>query len=205
VTREEVIGSVGVLAASWEVSLPDGAAAGIADYLSELLRWNLRVNLTGEADIAELVGRHLPDSFVVASLCPSGSRVVDVGSGAGLPAVPFAMVRPDCSVTMVEPRAKRVAFLHTVLRQAKLGSISVVRGRVEELEMGDFDFAVSRATFRPEEWIGIAKQLVRPRGRAVVLSSRAIDGSLVGAELEGERSYGGSGAAHRWAGIFRFA
>ncbi len=203
-TKEEVVGSVLEIAAAWSVPIDQHAAAGIAEFLIELLRWNQRVNLTGDADLAELLAKHLPDSFVAAALCPPGSRVVDVGSGGGLPAVPFALVRPDCAVTMVEPRAKRVAFLHTVVREARLSSASVVRARAEEMTERSFDVAMSRATFPPAEWLAIARTLVRPGGAALVFSAGPVDMSESAIALERHQAYEAGGGAARWVGMFRF-
>src|SRR4029079_16814605 len=85
-------------------------------FWSLLLTWNARINLTGAGTRDELLGEHFPDALAMASLVPPGARLVDVGSGGGLPAVPLSVLRPDLGLTLVEPRAKRVAFLRTAVR-----------------------------------------------------------------------------------------
>ena len=81
------------------------------------------------------------------------------------------MLRPDCRVTLVEPRAKRVAFLRAALREFGSSTVSVLRARAEELEMRRYSVAVSRATFKAESWVEMASGLLAPEGLAVVLST----------------------------------
>src|SRR5450631_204870 len=95
------------LAHRWLFSLTTDAAERVCLYFRRLLEWNVRVNLTGARSMVDLIGNHLPDSFAVSRFVPVGSDVVDVGSGGGLPAIPFSIIRPDCRVTLLEPRAKR--------------------------------------------------------------------------------------------------
>jgi 16S rRNA (guanine527-N7)-methyltransferase len=142
---------------------PPEVARAIGRFFELLLLWNQRINLT----LSELVDEHLPDSFGLAGLVPAGARVVDVGSGGGLPAVPFALLRPDASLTLVEPRAKRVAFLRTALRELGL-TADLLEARAEDLAPGSYDCAASRATFPPDQWLAVGRRLVRPGGRVVV-------------------------------------
>lgn len=174
------------------------------DYCLELLRWNARVNLTGARNMSELVDDHLPDVFALSALCPEGATVVDVGSGGGLPGVPLALLRPDCSFTLVEPRAKRVAFLHTVVRLGGLSRVTVVRGRVEDLESGSASFAVARATFSPLEWLEHARRLVVPGGVATVLAARPLDEAPYSTQLLRATAYTTGTGAPRWAGLYCF-
>jgi 16S rRNA (guanine527-N7)-methyltransferase len=135
-----------------------------------LLKWNAHVNLTGARTVAEVVGEHVVDGFAMARLVPPGSSVVDVGAGGGLPGLAFAILRPDARLTMVEPRAKRVAFLHAAVRESQLGSTAVFRGRADALARSGFDVAASRATFPPEEWLRVGLGLVRPGGLVLVFA-----------------------------------
>jgi len=116
-----------------------------------LIEWNARVNLTARSRWPS-DGEHVVDSFAMASLVPPGSSVVDVGAGGGLPGIPFSILRPDARLVVVEPRAKRIAFLRTVVRELQLASTEVLRERADALDRGGFDVAASRATFSAEEW-----------------------------------------------------
>jgi 16S rRNA (guanine527-N7)-methyltransferase len=144
--------------------------AGLLGFFQLLLTWNARINLTGARSLDELIEEHLPDSLALARLVPEGATLVDVGAGGGLPALPLALLRPDVRVTVVEPRAKRVAFLRTAVRELA-PEVEVVHDGVEALEAGGFDVASSRATFGPEEWLGIGLRLVRRSGLVVLFLS----------------------------------
>lgn len=189
------------LAKEWSIDLVSDAMQRLGQFCSLLLEWNKRVNLTGAQSLQDLASEHLPDSFAAARLVPKSSRVVDVGSGGGLPGIPFALLRPDCRMTLVEPRAKRVAFLRAAARQCRAASISVVRGRHDVLQEA-FSVAMSRATFAPDEWLGIAKGMVGSVGGVLVFSTRPVVQS--GAVLEDSVKYEVGRGSERWAGFYRF-
>ncbi len=158
------------LASRVDAPLETGQADALLAYCDLLLQWNVRINLTGARSVEELVDGHLVDALVLAREVHSGTAV-DVGAGGGLPGVPFAVLRPDVALTLVEPRAKRVAFLRTAVRELRLSQVVVEQARVEDL-VGRrlFDAAWSRATFAPAEWLPKGLSLVVPGGRVFVLA-----------------------------------
>jgi 16S rRNA (guanine527-N7)-methyltransferase len=179
------------LARRWQSTSETEGLRRLDRFCARLLEWNARINLTGARDLATLREEHLPDAFAMAQVVPAGSAVIDVGSGGGLPAVPFACLRPDCAVTLVEPRAKRTAFLRTVTRE--LGTpTTVVEGRLEALDPDQHrhDVASSRATFAPEEWLALAPRLVRPGGLVLVFTTPEIASKLPPSS-DGPLVYGG--------------
>ena len=115
-----------------------------------------------------------------------GKRWVDVGSGAGAPAIPLALFVPELELTLVEPRSKRVAFLRTALGVVGRSDVKVVRGRSEELGPAGFDVALSRATLPPLEWLREGARVAR--SAVWVLLARgerpALDGWRVQADVE---------------------
>jgi 16S rRNA (guanine527-N7)-methyltransferase len=200
----DTVSAVRSLAQEWGISVSVVAAGQIGRFFDELLVWNERLNLTGARGLSELLGEQLPDSFALSNLCPEGASVVDVGSGGGLPAIPFAILRPDCRVTLVEARAKRVAFLHTATRVCECNSVAVVRTRVEDLETSGFSVASSRATFKPEAWLELAPRLLRTGGRAVVFAARSVGDIPTTAQLVAEVEYKTVDGAPRWSGSYCF-
>jgi 16S rRNA (guanine527-N7)-methyltransferase len=141
-------------------------------FFDQLLTWNQRINLTGAASAQELVSEHLPDSFALARLVAPAATLADVGSGGGLPALPFAILRPDVTVTLFESRAKRTAFLRTAVRTLGLHQVSVAsRFEPDAPFPTRFDAASSRATFEPADWLTIAAPAVRPGGRVVAFTA----------------------------------
>jgi 16S rRNA (guanine527-N7)-methyltransferase len=124
--------------------LTDLQQLGLARFLAELDAWRRRVNLTGRLPSEELVS-HALESVLGAGLLPPGAQVVDVGTGGGFPGVPLAIVRPDLSVTWLEPREMRAAFLRHVARTLPVGNAVVQAARAEDLPVSGFGFATSRA------------------------------------------------------------
>jgi 16S rRNA (guanine527-N7)-methyltransferase len=141
-------------------------ARGLARYFELLLLWNRRINLTGARTLEALVSEHLPDSFALDRLVPNGHTLLDVGSGGGLPAVPFRILRPDPVLTLLEPRSRRAAFLRTALRELGL------QGRVETRRLEQvtttFDTLSARAVLPPDPWLTAATPRLNPGGRIIV-------------------------------------
>lgn len=115
----------------------------LARFLAELDSWRRRVNLTGRLSSEDLVS-HALESALGAVLLPSRT-VVDIGTGGGFPGVPLAILRPEVSLTWLEPREKRVAFLRHVARTLPVENAVVRAERAEDLPESAFEFATSRA------------------------------------------------------------
>lgn len=110
----------------------------------ELLQaWNQRLNLTAVHSVEDIVVRHYCESLFVGRNLPQGPlRIVDVGSGAGFPGIPVGVLRPECTICLVESRRKKATFLREATRG--WGNVQVFGGRAEELEPR-FDWLISRA------------------------------------------------------------
>lgn len=132
-------------------------------WLALLSEWNKRMDLTAARTEPELLDLMLADALVLSrdENIPKGARVVDVGTGAGAPGLALAILRPDLKVTLVEPLAKRISFMRTVLGTLGRSDITLVRERVENLERSpsSFDVAISRATLGPSVWVPIGLEL----------------------------------------------
>jgi 16S rRNA (guanine(527)-N(7))-methyltransferase RsmG len=158
----------------WAVACDDQQAEALARFGTLLLTWNAHINLTGASSLDALAAEHLPDSFALASRFDpvEPARAVDVGSGGGLPALPLALLRPALTLRLVEPIAKKAAFLRTATRELGLRErVTVHVGRVEALAATGFDAAMSRATFAPEAWAAVGAKLVHPGGRVFLLAA----------------------------------
>lgn len=159
----------------------------LCKYLDLLVEWNQRLNLTAARTPDELVDLTLADALVIARSRPRLGRYVDVGSGAGAPALPLALMCPELRLTLVEPRAKRVAFLRTLVGSLGLTTVSVVRERSQAMQTGGFDVAFSRATLGPDQWLMEGARLAT---RAVwVLLARGAAPDLVGWRVAIDQSY----------------
>jgi 16S rRNA (guanine(527)-N(7))-methyltransferase RsmG len=108
-----------------------------------MLRWNKTINLTRIVDEGEAVDRHYAESLFLGSNLPIGSlRIADLGSGAGFPGIPIAILRPECAVTLIESHQRKAVFLKEASRGLK--NICVTSKRAEDVQ-ASFDWVVSRA------------------------------------------------------------
>jgi len=133
-------------------------------YQEELARWSSRINLTGLRTTDVLVTSGFLDSLACLPLIPGEvRRILDIGSGAGFPALPLKIVRPDLSLTLVEASRKKAVFLQHVVRALGLSGVRVVQCRAEALagdprEVGAYELGLARAVAPPPE----QARLVRP-------------------------------------------
>jgi 16S rRNA (guanine527-N7)-methyltransferase len=155
-------------------------------YATLLMTWNARINLTGATSLGDVAEEHLPDAFALAARFPGPEplTVIDVGSGGGLPALPLAVLRPALTFRLLEPTAKKAAFLRTAVRELGLRErVKVETARAETVAPALADIATSRATFPPAEWIVAGAQLVRPGGHVFVFTTPDAEPPLAGASL----------------------
>jgi len=168
-------------AASLGVRVSPDVGEGLFWLSSELLRWNAKVNLTAILDPNEVLDKHILDSLAVAPLLDASARtLLDVGSGAGFPGLPLALVRPDLEVWLVDAVAKKVGFLkHAV---ASLGLAPRVRAVHASLQgapssegLSPADVAISRAFRDVRRWAGLASAYVRPGGQLLAMGGGGLE------------------------------
>ncbi len=128
------------------------------------------MNLTGTLSVQDL-SDHALESILGASLISHGERVIDIGSGAGFPGLPLAIERPDVTMVLAEPRAKRAAFLRHVARELRLTNAEVLERRVEDVGGQTFDAATIRAVGEPARWLRTAAFL-RPGGALIAWTTQ---------------------------------
>lgn len=139
-----------------------GQLASLRSYADELLRWNARINLTAARDVNDAASHVVDCCALVREIPIDCSRLIDVGSGGGLPAAMIAILRPSVSVTALEPVRKKLAFLQTIARS--IPNLEPLPDRVEDHPRRDYDVATSRATFAMDRWLAIGASLVRAGG-----------------------------------------
>jgi 16S rRNA (guanine527-N7)-methyltransferase len=157
------------------VGVSEDQALQLATYLELMKRWNAVYNLTGITDDEEMIGRHLIESLAFGRYL-KGQRIADVGSGAGLPGIPLAVVFGDRSYTLIESRAKRVRFLRHVCGVLKLGNTTVKESRAENLNSEQlFDTVLARAVAAPPELLRISQHLLAEDGVLLVLTKASFE------------------------------
>jgi 16S rRNA (guanine527-N7)-methyltransferase len=152
--------------------LSPSALALLARYAELVLDWGARFNLTGARSREALADEHLADALALLAHLPAGPfRYVDVGSGAGLPGLVLAILRPDASGVLLEPARKKHAFLAHAIRELALAAR--IEARPERLAVHlasacpGYDVAISRAVWPLPEWLELALPLVKPGGSVV--------------------------------------
>jgi 16S rRNA (guanine527-N7)-methyltransferase len=153
----------------------------IGKYLEILTEWNRVHRLVGECDTKWLVDNIVLDSLLFLKVLPaSPSRLLDVGSGAGVPGIPMKIVRPEIEIVMVEARRKRASFLAAAIRALGLRGARAVHARIEEVstrEHGVFDAIVARCTARPTRFFGVVARLLSAEGVAAVSGPPEVGGN----------------------------
>lgn len=132
-------------------------------YHQLLVKWNKAYNLTAVRDPQEMISRHLVDSLSILPWIGSG-RLLDVGSGPGLPGIPLAICRPDLNVTTLDSNGKKTRFQQQVRIELGLDNLTVINGRVEQVEAAPFDMIVSRAFASISDMLTLSGHLAAPSG-----------------------------------------
>ena len=147
-------------------------------YAVHLVGSGVERGLLGPREALRIWERHILNCAVVAELLPDGARTVDIGSGAGLPGIPLALARPDLSVVLVEPLARRVDWLREVVEDLGL-PVTVERGRAEEsgvrTRWEGADVVTARAVAPLARLAGWALPLLRPAGTLLALKGRSAE------------------------------
>lgn len=150
---------------------PD-AQQRMLDYLALVEKWNKAYNLTAVREPAKMLTHHLLDSLAVLPHV-RGSRVLDVGSGAGLPGIPLALACPQRQFTLLDSNHKKTTFLRQAVIELKLNNVEVVCDRVETWTSAQpFDTVVSRAFSDLAEFLALAGKLCARTG--VVLAMKGV-------------------------------
>lgn len=161
---------------------------GLAD---ELLRWNPRRNLTAISDRGEVLEKHLVDSLTLLPFARQATRLLDIGSGAGFPALPLKIACPELNVVSVESVGKKVDFQRHVARVLGLKGFTAVHARVETLTDGltAFDLITARALCSLGELVALAEPFLACDGRLVAMKgpegNRELFEHQAGLEKEG--------------------
>lgn len=136
----------------------------LIQYLVLLEKWNRVYNLTAVRELRKMVSSHLLDSLAVLPHL-SGRRVLDVGSGAGLPGIPIAIAQPDSEVVLLDSNHKKAAFLRQAVADLALENASIVCERVQSWQTASgFDVIISRAYAEIGEFVLHSRHLLAPGG-----------------------------------------
>jgi 16S rRNA (guanine527-N7)-methyltransferase len=160
-------------AASLGLELPPPAPEQFRLYLTELQRWNTRINLTALKTDRDIVSKHFLDSLAILPFLREPASLADLGAGAGFPGLVLKLARPALALTLVEPREKKAAFLEYLTARLKLSGVEVVRVHLTPARARkwgpQFAAVVSRAAFTLARFLELAAPLLLPGGTALAL------------------------------------
>jgi 16S rRNA (guanine527-N7)-methyltransferase len=167
------------------LNLSNDNVADLELFLQEMGRWNQVHNLTAIENEQDSVRLHLIDSIAVLPVMrrflQDNSRIADLGSGGGLPAIPIAIIQPDWHLTLIEAVRKKTAFLQHVRGKLKLKNIEVQSDRVENVALqqcGRFDAVISRAFTNLPRFLELSLPLLKPSGLVFAMKAKRADEEL---------------------------
>ncbi len=147
------------------LALPTPAIEQLEHYLALLQKWNQVHNLTAIREPEKMISHHLLDSLAIVPYLQHCQRVLDVGSGGGLPGVPLAIACPSMAVTLLDSNSKKTAFQQQVMIELGLPNLQVASGRVEQHQPAQaFDGIVSRAFSEMREFVQLSTHLLAAHG-----------------------------------------
>lgn len=167
------------------INLSSNQISKLDKYLSYMLEYNEKVNLTAITDKAEGIEKHLYDSLLVATTYDLDNKnIIDIGSGAGLPGIPLAILYPNSKFTLLEPINKKANFLKSAQELLDLGNVTVICDRSENLKsyQEKFDVAISRAVARLNILLEISCQLIKVNGVLIAMKAKQGEEELLEAK-----------------------
>ncbi len=155
--------------AALPLALDSGVQRKLIDFLSLLVKWNRAYNLTAVRQPEQMVARHLLDSLVIGPFL-QGPRILDVGTGAGLPGIPLALAYPDYQFTLLDSNGKKIRFVTQAVAELGLANVDVIQSRIEAFQpAGRFDTITARAYASIAELVTQTSRLLADKGQFLIM------------------------------------
>jgi 16S rRNA (guanine527-N7)-methyltransferase len=170
-------------AQQFSLTLSEETISQFATFIEEIQRWSKIADLLSQIDPTTLIRKHILDSLALLPWIPEGSRVLDLGSGAGFPGLPLAIAKPEVLVILIEARRKRANFLKACIRKLALRNASAYEGRAEHLSQrkglqAAFDLVTTRATWSIASFLNLARPFLRPEGIVMAMKGPKLQQEL---------------------------
>lgn len=156
-----------------DLPIPPGAEERLLAHAEVMLQWNKAIRLTAITDPEEVAVKHILDSLFLLHFLPFRGRMLDVGSGAGYPGIPLAIVLPETEFLLLEASGKKCSFLREVVRVLSLDNVHVLNERLGKRPipgLGRFEQVVTRAAMPPAEAFSLLLPLLWPGGRLFLMT-----------------------------------
>jgi len=158
--------------AAMQLSLPEATQAALITYVELLDKWNKAYNLTAIRDPKEMIPLHILDSLAISPYL-YGSRLIDVGTGPGLPGIPLALAHPDKQFVLLDSNGKKTRFLTQVQLTLGLKNITIIQARAEAYKPDQlFDSVISRAFASLTDMLKMTYHLCAPTGRFLAMKGQ---------------------------------
>ena len=157
-------------------------------YMNLLIDWNKKINLTAIVEPNEIILKHFVDSLTILKYISDGTKIIDVGTGAGFPGIPLKIAKPSIEIVLLDSLQKRINFLEEVIKQLNIEKIKTIHSRVEDFGKDQkyrekFDMATSRAVANLSTLSEYLLPLVKVGGKVI-----SMKGSFIGEELENSKN-----------------
>ena len=169
------------------IDISEEKAKKFFDYMNLLIEWNQKMNLTAITEPNEVVLKHFIDSITIEKYVKEGSKVIDIGTGAGFPGIPLNIIRNDLDITLMDSLNKRINFLNEVIKQNQLNKIDAVHARAEELSRSKkyrekYDVATSRAVASLNVLLEYMMPFVKVGGYCICMKGANVEEEINNAE-----------------------
>lgn len=167
----------------FEEEIDDNKIQKFYDYMNLLVEWNKKINLTAITEEKDIILKHFVDSLTVLKYIKENKSIVDVGTGAGFPGIPLAIMNDSLKITLVDSLNKRINFLNEVCSKIKLKNTKAIHSRVEEFGQDNnyresYDIAISRAVSNLTVLAEYLLPLVKVGGKIICMKGPDIEEEL---------------------------
>lgn len=165
------------------VQLNDEQIKKYFEYMTLLLDWNEKINLTAITEMDDVILKHFIDSMTIFKYIENEESIIDVGTGAGFPGIPIAIMKKDVKITLLDSLNKRINFLNEVCCELKINNVETIHGRAEETGKNKehrekYDIAVSRAVANMSTLSEYLIPLVKIGGKCICMKGSEIEQEL---------------------------
>ncbi len=169
---DQLVASIKAGVTSLRQNVPAGADVKMARLLTELEHWNTRINLTAIRNPQDMVSGHILDSLAVRPML-RGSRVLDIGTGAGVPGLPLAIAEAEIEFRLLDANGRKISFVRHVIGELGLSNASAIKARIEDYAPDErFDTVIARALASIPRLLELAGHLVRDEGVLLALKGK---------------------------------
>ncbi|MBM4207622.1 MAG: 16S rRNA (guanine(527)-N(7))-methyltransferase RsmG [Gammaproteobacteria bacterium] len=164
--------------AALNLEISEDKVTKLLSFIDLLAKWNKAYNLTAINNKQEMVGLHLLDSLTVLPYL-NGQRIIDIGTGAGLPGIPLAICRPDLNFTLLDSNAKKTRFVQQVILELNLPNAQVIHSRAQDFQPATgFDTVLTRAFADLSEIIVLVRHLAAINGKLIAMKAKCSEQEL---------------------------